>query len=285
MRTFLDRPGKVKGWFMKLFIGVLFVLMIFCFPSLAQNDTDLLTTELPTKFCISVTPMAALSCPNFEFGDTYSPYWGGGAKACLNMDLFEGNGGFDFGVSWYYDQFKAKETGSIAGMNSLGLGIDMYAYCIISGINIGASEFTASDALYNSFGGNTGTEFGARNRAIAFSYSRYFGLRVPIGPWFAVDGEYQLVSAETHYVFWHNVFSGGIADVTMLPFTFATISSLLNKNIGGVIAAEVLGAGVSWAWYYFGYKRHDWPWRDPSPMCFPRCLLGVTFNIGRWSHL
>ncbi len=261
------------------------VVIIFNSCALAQVDTIHDTTDFPTKYSISVTPMATLSCPNFKFGDNYSPYWGGGAKACLTMDVREGMAGFDLGLSWYYDQFKAKETGTIAGMNNLSLGFDMYVYWIISGINFGASQFDASDAIYNSLGGKTGTEFGARNRELAFSYSRYFGLRVPIGGWVAVDCEYQLVSLETSYMFWHNSLSGGIAGVTMAPFTLAAASCLMNKNILGAIISKVLGAGVSWAWYYFGYKNHDWPWHDPSPMCFPRCLLGVTFNIGRWAPI
>jgi hypothetical protein len=269
---------------MKMFACLLAVFVIFSSHALAQNDTALQNTELPTKVSISATPMATLSCPNFKFGDNYSPYWGGGAKACLNMDVLEGNGGFDFGLSWYYDQFKANPINKVADMNSFSLGFDMYAYCIISGINFGASQFDASDAIYNSFGGTTGTEFGPRNRELAFSYCRYFGLRVPIGSWVAIDGEYQLVSVETSYMFWHNLLSGGIAGVTMLPFTLASVSCLMNKNIPGTIIAKVLGAGVSWAWYYLGYKKHDWPWHDPSPMCFPRCVVGVTFNIGRWSY-
>jgi hypothetical protein len=257
---------------------LLATLIIFSSSSVAQDDAD----HPPAKFSISVTPMAALSYPNFKFGDNYSPCWGGGAKGCLNINFMEGNGGFDLGMSWYDDQFKAKGVNKIADMNSLGLFIDMYDYFIVSGTNLGASQFSANDDIYDNFGKKTGTEFGARNREVTFSYSRYSGLRVPIGPWVAIDGEYQLVSVETSYMFWHNFLSGGIAGLSMLPFTLATMSSMANESIPGVIVSELLGAAVSWAWYYFGYQNHDWPWHDPSPMCFPRCLLGVTFNIGRW---
>ena len=82
---------------MKMFVCFPAVFIIFYSPALAQNDLNHETTDLPTKFSFSVTQIATLSCPNFKFGDNYSPYWGSGAKACLNMNFLGGNGGFDFG--------------------------------------------------------------------------------------------------------------------------------------------------------------------------------------------
>ena len=140
---------------MKTFAWFLTVFIIFRIPALAQDSTDHMTTELPSKVNISITPMATLSCPNFKFGDNYSAYWGDGAKACVNTDFLKGNGGFDLGLSWYYDQFKAHGIDKIADMNSGSVGFDMYEYCIISGINLGASQFDAGDAILKSFGEKT----------------------------------------------------------------------------------------------------------------------------------
>jgi hypothetical protein len=263
-------------------------LTVSCTPAFAQDSTEAnerssgAKDESSVHTNIAITPMASFAYPNFKFGDNYSSYWAGGLRACLNTDMVKGLAGYDIGLSWYYDQFKAREIDKIASLNSIGLNFDFYLFYIVAGMDWGASRFDASDEIYQHFGNNTGTEYGTNNGKWEFSFSRYYGLRVPIGPWFAVDAEFQLVSVETCYMFWHNMLSGTIYEIPVGVCDGFAEAAYKQDNIPMAIIMKLVGAGVSWAEYYFDYKNHDWPWHDPSPMRFPRGVIGVTFNIGNW---
>jgi hypothetical protein len=265
---------------MKRIVCFTVAIAVFCLAVSAEDSTG--TDDSPAHANIAITPLASFAYPNFKFGDNYSSYYAGGIKACLNIDALKSLVGFDIGMSWYYDQFEARQINKLASLNSIGLNYDAYLFYIMSGMSWGASRFDASSDIYQHFGNNTGTEYGANNGKWEFSFARSYGLRVPIGPWFAVDAEYQLVSVETCYMVWHNMLSGTIEAIPVAACDYVADTVFKNNNLPLAIIMKLASAGISWAEYYFDYNHHDWPWHDPSPMRFPRCAIGVTFNIGNW---
>jgi hypothetical protein len=230
---------------------------------------DSATADIPCEYVIEINPMLSLSCPNFNFSHDYSPFIGGGLRGVYGLESRSGKCGMSIvGVEWNFDQFKDKKLNKLIDMNSFYINDGRNIYGLYEGINAGLAHMQILD---------TNTEFGAKKENVEFSYSRELSLRLPINRDMSINCGYQLVTTEASWMFWHNFLSGCIVELTMLPGDEIARRS---HDIATVIITRILNAGISLAWYSLGYNRHDWPWHDARPVCFTRCMLGMTFDLG-----
>jgi hypothetical protein len=247
--------------------------------SFAQSDGD------PEAFInIGVTPAGTFTYPVRDFGENYRDNWGGGLKVNLNMDALRGKLGLNLGLLGYYDQFKVRGQNENASLTTIALNMDIYLFYVTSGMTLGAGRFQVGDNVFNGFGGNTGTELGDENKEWQMTSSRYFGFRVPVGKWVAIDCNYHLVSTERAWMFWHSLISGTIEEIPIAICDGIADNFVKQDKVPAAIIAKLVGIGFSWAWYYFDYNHHNWPWNDSKPLRYQRIAVGTTILFGHWDQ-
>ncbi len=254
------------------FFGVL--LLIIGLPASSQTDDGALPVRL------TLTPLATFTNPFNDFGENYLSGVSGGIKLGINSDLATGKLGFDEYLAWYNDRFKLRGSNDYGTLNTISANWDFYLFYLTSGMGWGVSRFDVADGVYQRLGDNTGTELQEKNKRWDFSYDRYFGLRVPVVNFLALDCQYHFISVEKTWMSWHSSISGSIIEITELPFEGIASEMAKQDNLPVAIIMELISAGISWAWYRYDYNHHNWPWHDEPPMRFGRASIGVTFLIG-----
>lgn len=254
-------------------LGSFFLALTFCFlPIRAQEYSG------SGECHLTVTPMFTFSYPIFDFNENYQYNWGTGAKIGFNTDM-GGLAGLNFDLSWYMDRFKIRDTEYKGTMNNIGIAWDIYILYLKSGMGWSVGWFDLNDSMYRRFSG-TGMELENESREAKFSFDRYFGLRVPIGEYMALDCSYHLISIEKEWMFWHSTLSGSIKEITIMPFDAIADKLLESHRPAGAVLMKLVGAGISWVWYYYDYEHHNWPWHDVKPVRYVRGSIGVSFLIG-----
>jgi hypothetical protein len=227
---------------------------------------------------VSLTPLVSLTCPQHDFNDNYKNAFGSGFELGINKDYTDI--GLNTFVAWYIDYFKISDYNNYGTINSIHIGYNWYVYFLSTGYSVGCSRFYVPDSIYQHLGNNTGTELLSENNYNQLSFSNDIGLRFPIRPLSSsLSFYYHLVTVERAWMFWHQSLSQVISSFVPVLFEDWALDAVKHNNMAGAIFFKLVSSGITYVWYDYNYKHHNWPWHDSKALNYQRAVFKISFYL------
>ncbi|HTX86634.1 MAG TPA: hypothetical protein VMC41_01025 [Candidatus Nanoarchaeia archaeon] len=231
---------------------------------------------------------ANISSPGRMSKSNYGSGAGMGGQLGLKMDSLNGWLGGTLFLSYDDAPLKLENSGSIAQVYQVYLGLAANILIIRMGIGWGLLKFSLPAKVFDSLGGTTLTELNQNNNRWEFSEYLSLGVHVPlpvkndIANRFSLDYDYRFISADRAMMVWHGMLSSLVVDACI-----AVASGLAQKFLGkdsdpADIVSAIMVVGGTFAYWYYNYDYHNWPFHDAAPFRYGINTVLLSYKINRF---